>query len=94
MSAIERLQLWYASQCNGEWEHSHGVTIGTLDNPGWSVQIDLVGTSVAGRAMRPSRREGEHDWINCEVRDGRFCGHGGAGNLADILEYFLSWADD
>lgn len=37
-SALER---WYASQCNGEWEHSYGVWIDSLDNPGWQVRISL-----------------------------------------------------
>jgi hypothetical protein len=28
------LQDWHAGQCDGDWEHSYGVDIGTLDNPG------------------------------------------------------------
>ena len=31
------LQQWYSAHCDGEWEHGFGVTIATLDNPGWSV---------------------------------------------------------
>ncbi|MFF8599988.1 Imm53 family immunity protein [Streptomyces sp. NPDC015232] len=26
------MQHWYASQCDGEWEHEWGGTIGTLDD--------------------------------------------------------------
>jgi Immunity protein 53 len=37
---FDRLQVWYLAQCDGDWEHRHGVTIGTLDNPGWSLRID------------------------------------------------------
>jgi hypothetical protein len=28
------LQGWYATQCDGDWEHEYGVSIETLDNPG------------------------------------------------------------
>lgn len=36
---VTRLAQWYASQCNGEWEHSNGLTIVTTDNPGWVVEF-------------------------------------------------------
>jgi hypothetical protein len=35
------LEQWYQEQCDGDWEHHCGVTIETLDNPGWLVQADL-----------------------------------------------------
>ncbi len=35
------LQDWYRSRCDGTWEHSYGVKIDTLDNPGWLVTVDL-----------------------------------------------------
>lgn len=41
---IDRIQSWFAERCNGEWEHEFGITIETLDNPGWRVRIDLAGT--------------------------------------------------
>ena len=41
------LQQWYSAHCDGEWEHGFGVTIATLDNPGWSVTIDVEGTQLA-----------------------------------------------
>jgi hypothetical protein len=47
MDAITRLQMWYLGQCDGSWEHQFGVRIETLDNPGWSVTIDLDGTEYA-----------------------------------------------
>lgn len=39
-----RIDQWHKSNCNGDWEHSYGVTIETLDNPGWWVKIDLAET--------------------------------------------------
>ena len=46
MDNIKKLQEWYIKQCNGEWDHLYGITIETLDNPGWSVQIDLEHTGL------------------------------------------------
>jgi hypothetical protein len=31
---LKRLQDWYVSQCDGGWEHTYGISIDTLDNPG------------------------------------------------------------
>lgn len=45
------LSEWYLSQCDDDWEHSYGVKIDTLDNPGWSLKIDLTDTSLADKAF-------------------------------------------
>jgi hypothetical protein len=45
------LQAWFLSQCNDTWEHSYGIKIDTLDNPGWEVVIDLAGTSCDSKTM-------------------------------------------
>lgn len=34
MDSLALLQQWYLQQCNEDWEHSWGVRIATLDNPG------------------------------------------------------------
>jgi hypothetical protein len=46
VNEITRLQKWYESQCNGEREHQHGISINSCDNPGWWVKIDVAGTSL------------------------------------------------
>ena len=38
------LQQWYYGHCNGDWEHGSGIHIDTLDNPGWSITINLEDT--------------------------------------------------
>jgi hypothetical protein len=93
--AIERIQQWYAAQCNGEWEHDHGISIDTIDNPGWCVQIDLVGTSLESVSIVPySHDSGERDWIFCEIRDGKFTANGDPSKLYSILEYFAKLLPD
>lgn len=47
MSVLGDLQNFYAN-CNGDW-HLYGVRINTLDNPGWSVKIDLEETNLDGK---------------------------------------------
>ena len=87
------LQRWYEDQCDGEWEHACGARIETLDNPGWSVEIDLTGTALAGRAFPPIREMArEREWLSCEVFEGKFRGYGGPPMLRRILRVFLDWA--
>ena len=87
------LQTWYQAQCDGDWEHSYGIRVDTLDNPGWSVKIDLKGTDLEHEPMPPSfRDDGPDDWIRLEVKDGQFLGHGAPSKLACILGAFREWA--
>ena len=92
-SPIQELQKWYRSQCDGEWEHQHGIKIESLDNPGWSVRIDLAGTALAGKSFPLLKRlEDKRNWLHCEVVDGKFEGHGSELMLEEIIRTFLSWA--
>lgn len=45
---FEWITEWYLSHCDGDWEHQRGIKIDTLDNPGWSVVIDLIDTELQG----------------------------------------------
>lgn len=93
MNTLQELQQWYRLQCDGDWEHHYGVKVDTLDNPGWSVTVDLSGTELAGRPFAEVRRlEHETDWIHCQVRDGKFEGRGGPLMLDEILRVFLGWS--
>lgn len=44
MDVIGELQKWYLSQCNDDWEHTYGIQISNLDNPGWNLEVDLTDT--------------------------------------------------
>ncbi|NGX42844.1 MAG: hypothetical protein K940chlam7_01132 [Chlamydiae bacterium] len=41
MDNLDWLMQWFKSQCDGDWEHEYGITLGTLDNPGWRLSISL-----------------------------------------------------
>lgn len=89
---LARLQRWYVAQCDGDWEHSWGVTIETSDNPGWVVTIDLAETDWADLSI-PGRGEtrSEQDWFHVKVEQGKFQGVGGPLNLDEILTRFLEF---
>ena len=92
LNAIDWLQNWYRSQCNGKWERFHGVTIETLDTPGWLVTIDLEGTKLEGASMEEIRMErSKTDWVHCTVEHGKFYGQGGVYKLGRILLAFQRW---
>jgi Immunity protein 53 len=98
MSAIEELQEWYASQCNDDWEHLYGVSIETVDNPGWKLTVDLTETELEGVAF-PDHAYGagadaaeSGEWLTCKVEKGQFVGRGGPRKLEEIIKVFVSWA--
>jgi hypothetical protein len=89
-SVLARLQAWYRSQCDGDWEHSYGVKIETLDNPGWLVTIDLADTEWEHLSQpRKIVQRSDTDWVQSEVAERKFIGCGGVGNLGEVLELFL-----
>jgi hypothetical protein len=95
MAPVEFLASWYLAQCNQEWEHLHGVTIETLDAPGWMVTVDLMQTSLEGRTMAPVREDrSPQDWLTCTVESNVFRGQGDAHKLDAILTIFRDWATD
>ncbi|MFD2786611.1 immunity 53 family protein, partial [Hymenobacter rubripertinctus] len=96
MDLLQRIQRWYTINCNGDWEHSfglsiwHGISVQTLDNPGWIVTINLVGTCLIERQIPYSLQERTTtDWFGFKVEEGRYEGVGGPENLTEILQHFL-----
>ncbi len=90
---IRRLADWFEKHCDGDWEHSYGVAIDTLDNPGWVLRVDLADTELAGAEFSLFKQErSERDWIHCSVDDAVFKGAGGIYNLDELITCFLEWA--
>jgi|JI9StandDraft_1071089.scaffolds.fasta_scaffold31950_1 hypothetical protein len=89
------LQKWYQNHCNGDWEHSNGVTIKTLDNPGWSININILDTELENKRFDKIHLErSEHDWIFCSVREDHFEGACGPSGLSEVLGIFRKWAEN
>ena len=95
MDLLSRLANWYVSQCDGDWEHSYGIKLDTLDNPGWTLEIDLADTELEDKPFEPIHRgdsENDDRWLHCEVAKGKFRASGGTQNLPEMLTVFLDWA--
>lgn len=94
-STLQRLSAWYLSQCDGDWEHTWGVKIGTLDNPGWYVEIALAGTPLehVPFAAHMDLYEHETEWIHCRREGQTFQIHCGPERLDAALQVFLDWVD-
>ena len=90
---LQRLESWYRSQCDGEWEHGFGITIETHDNPGWGLKIDLQGTGLESAPFTAISRyfERQDDYLTCriEVMEGRpyFRGSCYIGRLGRVDEF-------
>jgi len=82
---ISLLEKWYLQQCNGVWEHGWGVKIGTLDNPGWRIKINL-------RILERTKIDrSENDWIMFWVEEKVFRAACGPLNLSETIKVFIDW---
>jgi hypothetical protein len=93
-TGISALERWYAARCNGDWEHGYGVSIHSLDNPGWRVRIDLHETNKQGSSLeRIAINRTEDDWIQYWVKEQKFHLACGPMNLSEAIEIFVNWFD-
>jgi Immunity protein 53 len=90
---FEFLSEWYESHCDGIWEHQYGVEISTIDNPGWSIAIDLVGTELAKSDFSTITSDAPgSNWYHCRKVGERFESACGPASLRDVLKIFANWA--
>jgi len=94
-TALQRLTEWYSRQCNEDWEHSYGFDIGTLDNPGVTLSVDLRETELESVPFEEKKEdyESKDRWMICRRSTEKFEGRGAPGRLEDIIEEFLRWAE-
>ena len=91
---LEWLEEWYRRQCDGTWEHSYGVRLDTLDNPGWQLTIDLTGTSAENsKPQNISLDSPAGDWIACSLTAHSFKGSGDPRKLEQIIGVFRKWVE-
>ena len=95
MELIKWLENWYASNCDGDWEHCYGVKIETLDNPGWWVRIELSDTGLEDKPFSGiNDTDNDDDWLVCRIDNGFFDGCGDPSKLGTIIEIFRKWAEE
>lgn len=95
-SDVRWLAKWFESKANGVWEHDYGVTIATLDNPGWSLRIDLGGTALRNVPFPSERYEEADCWRRFWKDDdeGVFHAIGDATALPAMIERFRRWVTE
>ena len=87
------LQAWFATHCDGNWEQEYGVTIETVEEPGWELRVDVVGTSLEAVVLpRESVGRSDDDWCEAWCDGYTFHAVGGLHNLDVLLGSFVSFA--
>ncbi len=95
MTVFKWLTNWFMSNCNGDWEHENQIKIYTVDNPGWSIQIDLTGSSLESVETDYFRVEnGSSDWYGFKFHDGKYSAAGDLSKLEFLLEIFKKNVED
>ena len=70
MEILQWVQQQYEQQCDGDWEHSYGIKIESLDNPGWIIKIDLEDTKLEGYSIDFNLIErSENDWYDIKIEN-------------------------
>ena len=81
------------------------VSIDTLDNPGWSLTVDLEQTSLAGKhfepifenvaeSQAPQGLNGDLRWLVAKIEGTKFKAYGGPRDLPRLIEAFRSWVTE
>lgn len=91
---LEWLEGFYLLHCDGDWEHSYGFSISSVDNPGWYVKLDLADTRLSlVPFVEVKEQRSDLDWVFCRKDTDQFVGAGGPRNLVEILSIFREWAE-
>ena len=91
---LQWTQEWYSNNCDGDWEHNQNIIITTIDNPGWSITIDLFGTVLSDKTFHEVFiEESSNNWFCCRVVEGKFLGDCGPQNLLNVIQIFRNWAE-
>ena len=94
MDILSKLCAWYKQQYVPETHEDVGIEIGTLDNPGWSLKVDLEETELKDRVFNDVKIDRtDDDWLVARRNGIKFEAFGGVNNLAEMIEVFLDWAD-
>lgn len=92
-STLTFLIEWFDAHCDGEWEHDLGITIETLDNPGWSVDVHIGDTELEGVVTDWHKdEESEHVWLHWRSTGRMFEARCGPTNLPRALAAFQNFA--
>lgn len=89
------LSDWYSNNCNEDWEHKYGVKIDTIDNPGWTIEIDFedTGVTIENRAWEIFGNS-PTDWYGYKVEDGKYEASGDPSKLERLILIFKNLVEN
>lgn len=94
-SILEWISDWFVSYCNGDWEHENIVKITTVSNPGWHIEIDLIGTPLETVHFKIGTIEkGEDDWYFYGIENGTYEAAGDMTKLSFLLHKFRETVEE
>jgi hypothetical protein len=93
MENIEWLNNWYTSNCNGDWEHTYGIRIVTLDNPGWSFKADIIDTVHEGKTLAIKELGKDDDWYTAHCDGDLFEAFGDTTKLGLLITLFKDFIE-
>lgn len=100
-SEFDWLINWFAEECDGDWEHNEGITIETLDNPGWKLTIELWETDLENQPfesiefnMESTEVGVQTRWYLCKVEDQKFRAFCGVLDLPVVIGIFRKWVEE
>ncbi len=88
------LSKWYKSHCTDDYKNDGIIHVGTLDNPGWALDINLENTELERKkfpALLVNRSE--NNWLHCKIVNNKFIGDCGPLNFSEIIYIFRHWAE-
>jgi Immunity protein 53 len=83
------LNDWYIKNCDGDWEHYYGIKIETIDNPGWTIEIDTEGSLYELQNIPWTFFEKcSSDWYGYKVEEKKFEASGDHTKLEFLINLF------
>ena len=91
---ISWLERFNRRNCDRTSNSKFEIFVKSFQTRGWSVTIDLDGTSLSGASCeRMDIERGPDNWVRCYVKDDVWEAIGGPHNLKEILELFRQWVE-
>jgi hypothetical protein len=92
MNEIKWLNIWIKKHWVQNNKNKNLIKIGTLDNPGWCIKINIIGTELENKNFKDLElNRDENNWLFCRVKNGIFEGFGGINNLMELIHVFQKW---
>jgi len=90
------LSEWYDKNCDNDWEHYYGIKIETIDNPGWSIIIDIKNFPSEKIQSIPwiFVENTEIDWYGYKIEQGKFEASGDPLKLEFLINLFRGIIED